>query len=328
MSDQLAKHRAEMARQAWPVVEQFIQKHPQYRVDANQSGSQSVTNYVIFGHRIDYQGEARVIFKYFCRDERKQREIFALRHFANTGLVPQLLEDEGARLIVVSHIPGAFLPRPEDNLAAFHGVDRQLMGYTLGEATAKLISTPLGAQVATEFESRFYDGETLPAYFQNILQASWAIHQRVDCYKDERFGRSLALIEESLPFMLAQPRLLYHQDALNMHFVGSRFRGFFDLEMCRVGNVAMQIGSLWTVIASYDVWEPFAQGFASATGHTLTPPEVAASRAFAHFMLWRSISDYGDWQGEPLPDDQMGAALAQADGYRQALAKLALPAKK
>jgi hypothetical protein len=322
MNDHLTKHRAEMERQAWPVVKEFVQQHPQYHVDENQSGSQSVTNYVILGHRRDHLSEQRVVFKYFCRDERKQREIFGLRHFAATGLVPQLLEDDGPRLIVVSHIPGAFLPRPEVDLAAFHGVDRQLMGYTLGEATAKLMSTPLAAQTAKDFESRFYNGETLNNYLYGILQASQAIHQRVECYKADIFAHSLALIEENLPRILAQPRLLYHQDALNMHFMGSRFSGFFDLEMCRVGTAAMQIGSLWSILVSYAVWEAFAQGFADVSGRMLEAQDWAASRAFGHFMLWRSISDYGDWRGEPLAADQMAEVVAQANGYQQAMATL------
>lgn len=322
MSDQIKQHRAAMERQAWPVVERFVQDHPQYRVDANQSGSQSVTNYVIFGHRKDHSGDQRVIFKYFCRDERKQRELFALRHFAATGLVPQLLEDEGPRLIVISYISGTFLPRPEDDPAAFQAVDRQVMGRTLGAATAQLVNTPLTAEAAQEFENRFYDGETLPAYLQGILQASQAIHQRVACYQGELFGRSLALIEENLPFILAQPRLLYHQDAANMHFVGSRFSGFFDLEMCRVGTEAMQIGSLGHVMAPYGVQDGFTQGFADVTGRVLNAEDWAASRAFAHFMVWRYISDYGDWQGEPLPPEQMAEVVAQAEGHRQTLATL------
>ena len=318
MNDHIKQHRAEMERQAWPVVERFVQEHPCYSIDADQSGSQSVTNYIIFGHRHDQP----VIFKYFCRDERKQRELFGLRHFAITGLVPQLLDDDGPRLIVVSHIPGAFLPRAEDDEAAFRAVDQELMGYTLGVATAKLVNTPLSEQMAQEFESRFYDGETLTAYFQGILQASWEIHKRVDCYQGEVFARSLATIEANLPVILAQPRLLYHQDALNMHFVGSRFSGFFDLEMCRVGTEAMQIGSLWAIFSLYKAWDAFTQGFADGTGRTLSPPAVTAARAFALFMHWRSISDYGDWHGEPLPETEPATIVAEAEHYRQSLGKI------
>src|SRR5215213_2785272 len=99
MNDHLTRHRAAMAQQAWPVVERFIQAHPQYTIDPDQAGSASNTNYVIFGHRGEHWaeegGEQRVVFKYFCEDERKARELFALHHFADTGVVPQLLAESG-----------------------------------------------------------------------------------------------------------------------------------------------------------------------------------------------------------------------------------------
>lgn len=313
MSDHLTKHRAEMAQQAWPVVERFIQEHPQYTIDPDQTGSASVTNYVVFGHR----GDERVVFKYFCRDERKERELFALRHFADTGVVPHLLKEYNQRLMVASWIPGSWIPDPTDETFDAHA--RAQAGYTLGQATAKLVNVPLLSSVAQEFESRFYDGEVLTAYLQGILQASWAIHRQVTCYSDSLFADSLASIEANLPYLLSQPRLLYHQDAMNVHFLDYRCSGFFDLEMCRVGTAAMQIGSLWWIIATYGVWDAFAQGFADGTGRTLGPQDLAASRAFAHFLVWRYISDYGDWHGEALDDAKMATVVEQAVGHRRML---------
>jgi len=315
MNDHLTKHRAAMAQQAWPVVERFIQEHPQYTIDPDQAGSASTTNYVIFGHRTEPWGEQRVVFKYFCQDERKQRELFALRHFAATGVVPQLLAEYGQRLIVVSWIPGSWISAPTD--AAFDANARAQAGHSLGGAAAKLVSVPLSAAVAQEFERRFYDGEVLTAYLQGILQASWAIQRQVACYHDPIFANSLASIEANLPIILAQPRLLYDQDALNVHFLDNRCSGFFDLEMCRVGTAAMQIGSLWRIIATYNVWDAFGQGFADVTRRGLGPQDLAASRAFAHFLVWRSISDYGDWHGEPLSDAEMAAVIEKSADHRQ-----------
>ncbi|MCC6458569.1 MAG: phosphotransferase [Caldilineaceae bacterium] len=292
MSTHLAKHRAAMERQAYPVVEQFVQLHPEYSIDANQSGSQSVTNYVIFGHR----GHEPIIFKYFCEDERKAREIYGLRHFAQTGLVPELLADDGKRLIVQSHIPGGWISSPGD--PDFDAVETQRAGHTLGQATATLLNVPLTPQAARDFESRFYDGLLLERYFRDILDASWQIHQKVDVYRDPLFARSLESIEANLPYILRQKRLLYHQDAMNMHFYKGAFMGFFDLEMCRVGTEAMQIGSLWNFFALHGEWSAFAQGFAVASGRQLDEHDLAAGRAFAHFLVWRYASHSGRWQGE------------------------------
>ncbi len=313
MTDHLTKHRAEMTRQAWPAVERFVQEYPQYTIDADQSGNASVTNYVIFGH----QGEQPVVIKYFCQDERKEREVFALRHFAITGIVPQLLEDYDQRLIVMSRIPGSWLPDlAEKSLAAS---ERAQAGRTLGQATAKLTSVPLPEAVAQNFENRFYEGQGLIDYLQGILQASWAIHQKVACYGDEIFAQSLARIEANLPYILAQPRLLYHQDAMNVHFADNRFTGFFDLEMCKVGTEAMQICSLWWIIATYGVWDAFAEGFAEEARRGLGSQDFAAAQAFAHFLVWRYISDYGDWHGEPLNDRKMAAIIENAVEHRRAI---------
>lgn len=321
MSTPIAQHRAEMQRLATPVITQFVADHPHYRIDPDQSGSQSVTNYVIFGHRRDEHGEQPVVFKYFCRDERKEREVYGLRHFAVTGLVPQLLEEHGSRLIVEERIGGTFLPNPETQAAAANAVDRARAGFTLGQATAKLTSVPLTTSAAQAFESRFYDGESLFKYLNDILRASHAIQKRVACYRDPLFAESLAQIDANLDAMLRQPRLLYHQDALNVHFAESRFVGFFDLEMCRVGIAAMQIGALWRIFTDYGNWTDFAAGFVEQAGHELTKAELEMSRAFAHFMAWRSISDYGDWHGEPLDDKQMAQVEQDAVAWQATLEK-------
>jgi hypothetical protein len=105
--------------------------------------------------------------------------------------------------------------------------------------------------------------------------------------------------------MLGQKRLLYHQDAMNMHFSESRFMGFFDLEMCRVGTEAMQIGSLWYLFALYGAWHDFVQGFAATSGRKLGKSDLAAGRTFAHFLVWRYISRYGRWHGSPMPTRMM-----------------------
>jgi hypothetical protein len=281
-----------MEQQAYPVVERFVHLHPEYSIDANQSGSQSVTNYVIFGHR----GQEPIIFKYFCEDERKEREVYGLRHFAATGLVPQLLEDAGKRLIVQSWIPGGWISSPGDQ--DFDAVEAQRAGHTLGQATATLLNVPLTPQAARDFESRFYDGLRLEKYLRDILDASWRIHENVDIYRDPLFAHSLESIEANLPYILKQKRLLYHQDAMNMHFYKGTFMGFFDLEMCRVGTVAMQIGSLWKFFAVHGEWSAFAQGFAAVSGRQLTEHDLAAGRAFAHFLVWRYASHSGRWRGE------------------------------
>jgi hypothetical protein len=317
MSDHITRHRAQLEKEAYPIVEQFIQHRPHYRIDPDQSGSQSVTNYVIFGHR----DQQPVVFKYFCRDERRIREVFALQHFAETKLVPNLLDDDGQRLIVQSRIPGRFLHLPEDGPPE-PGLDPDRIGFSLGQAAAQLTAVPLSPQTATDFESRFYDGEKLPEYFDYILQASHRIQRQIRCYQPAVFAQSLAKIDAHLDFILNQPRLIYHQDAMNLHFADSQFVGFFDLEMCRVGTEAMQIGALWYIMATLDNWPAFVDGYATPAGRRLTEQDFVAAQAFAHFLVWRYISHYGDWPGDPLDADALNREMAQADRYRQSLERI------
>jgi hypothetical protein len=294
-----------MEKLAYPAVEQFIAQHPEYTINADQSGSQSATNYVIFGQH----GDEQVIFKYFCEDERKEREVYALRHFAATDFVPRLLVDHDQRLIVQSRIPGGWLPNPRDT--DYDIVDGDRAGYTLGRATATLLNVPLSAQAASDYESRFYDGLRLEQYVGDILEASWLIHKKIEAYSSSLFAQSLESIRDNLAYILGQKRILYHQDAMNMHFADSTFTGFFDLEMCRIGTEAMQIGSLWTIFAVHNNWNAFVQGHAAVSGRALTKQDFDAAKAFAHFLVWRYISRYGRWRAQP--EDVASRAIAEAD---------------
>lgn len=305
MSTQLELHRLAMEEMAYAAVKQFVAGHRGYNIDADQSGSFSTTNYVIFGAR----GNDQVVYKVFCEDERKAREIYALNHFRGTGIVPYLLDEDGQRLIVESRIPGGWLPMP--NTPAYVTTDPQRAGYTLGRAVAALVAVPLSSKAAHDFESNFYDGLTLDEYLRSILDAARLIYQNITAYHTPLFADSIASIQAHLPDMLAHRRLLYHQDALNMHFVGSDFAGFFDLEMCRVGTRAMQIGSLWNFFATHDNWQAFNKGYATISGQNLNHSDFAAAKAFADFLVWRYISRYGRFRAEP--DDDSGRAQAEAD---------------
>lgn len=309
MSTKLNLHREELKKLAYPAVEQFIAHHPEYNMAMNQSGSLSNTNYVIFGQR----DQEPVIFKYFCTDERKERETYALKHFAAIGIVPRILAEDGPRLLVQSYIPGNSFPAPTS--PEYAAVAPFQAGYTLGQAVAILTSVPLSTEAANEFETRFYEGLSLEQYINEIMEASWQIHHHVEAYSGPMFAQSLATIQASHTHLLHAKRILYHQDALNHHFVGSHFSGFFDLEMSHVGTIAMQIGSLWTSIATHNHWPAFAQGFHSTSNITLNATEFHAAKAFAHFLIWRYISRYGRWQGDATDTELYQRSVAQAGDY-------------
>ena len=83
------------------------------------------------------------------------------------------------------------------------------------------------------------------------------MHETEPEYSGATFADSLSFIDANLPTLLSGPRRLYHQDAGNMLCAGDRLLGFFDLEMCRVGTLAIQIGCLIGRMRHVDCWQAF-----------------------------------------------------------------------
>ena len=102
---------------------------------------------------------------------------------------------------------------------------------------------------------------------------------------------------------------------MNMHFLRGNFSGFFDLEMCRVGTEAMQIGALWYFFATYQNWTDFAQGFASHTRRKLDRRDFDAALTFAHFLVWRYVTRSGRWRGESVDEADPDEIAREAQGY-------------
>ena len=105
-AEHIRKHRQLMKDRAIPAINSLVEEHKEYSIDPDQSGSASVTNYVIFGRR----GKEQVVFKYFCDEERRRREVYGLNHWTPSGIVPRLYYDDGGLLIVIERFPGSFLP--------------------------------------------------------------------------------------------------------------------------------------------------------------------------------------------------------------------------
>ncbi len=247
--------------EALAKVEGFIADHPEYTREGVAQPGQGATNRVHFVRR----GETIFVIKVFCEEERKERECFGLRHWAGTGLVPEVLWDDDPRMIVMSHVPGTGLhvSRTTDGEAAWREASVQA-----GRAIGALTRVPLGEGDRAGFESRFYKGvATLEEYLGRIVDLGWGIHQRDPDFRDGFWRRSLEFVEAELPGIFSQERVLYHQDVGNMHVRQGRFEGFFDLEMCRVGCATMQLGSAMSMLHKGDMpWECFGRGVGGGDG--------------------------------------------------------------
>lgn len=285
---------SQFTRLALHKVDAFIAEHPGYTCDGVSQPEQGATNRVVFGRR----GDDLVVFKVFCEAERKERECFGLHHWRETGFVPKLIWDADSTMIVMSHIPGVFLStvRKVDGEIIWREACREN-----GRALGLLASVSLGTAGRASFESRFYKGlGSLEAYLGRILELGWSIHTKDTDFRGGFWGDSLNFINAQLKGILSQPRILYHQDAGNFHVQQGNFMGFFDLEMCRVGCVAMQLASSPAVFdGDEENWESFRKGWEAATGKLLGPDDLKAAAAGQQLLCWRVICRYMSYDGTP-----------------------------
>jgi hypothetical protein len=281
-------------QEALAKVDAFIAEHPEYsRHDVPQPG-QGVTNHVVFARR----GDGLVVLKVFCEEERKERECFGLRHWRDTGLVPELIREADPTLIVMSHVPGVYLAQAlgTEGEEAWREACRDV-----GRATATLTLVPISAADRAAFESRFYgDAPTLEAYLKRILSLGRSINERDPDFRDEFWRSSLDFVQAELSGILSEPAVLYHQDVGNLHVQRGRFMGFFDLEMCRIGSAAMQLGSSLAMLEGDESqWGPFREGWEEATEALLGVADRRAAAAVRHLLGWREISRYMSYDGTP-----------------------------
>ncbi len=284
----------EFTERALAKVDAFIEKYAGYTQDGVEQPHQGATNRVVFARR----GNDLVVFKVFCTTERRDREVYALRHWRDTGLVPGLLWDDDPTMIVTTHIPGIGLFAVRD--AYDDATWREACG-NLGRVIGSLMRVPLSDETRAAFESRFYEGlGSLEAYLGRIVELGRSIHRLDRDFQGGFWAESLNFIEVQLPRILSQPRVLYHQDPGNHHFDGSRFRGFFDLEMCRVGGAAMQLAYCVEMLrGSQEGWHHFCESLETTTGAKLSEDDRLAIAAAAHLLSWRVICRYMSYDGNP-----------------------------
>ncbi len=290
-------------REALAKVDAFLAAHPDYTRHGVEQPGQGSTNRVIFARR----GGELVVLKVFCEVERKERECFGLRHWRDTGLVPEVIYEDDATLLVMSYVAGRYLHqcREVEGEEMWRAACRDT-----GRAIGMLTQVPLGTADREAFESRFYrDIPTLPIYLGRILSLGRSISARDPDFRGGFWRGSLDLIEAELPGILAQPAVLYHQDVGNMHVQRGRFTGFFDLEMCRVGCAAMQLGAALGLFEDGEEagWPAFREGWEAAIGRPLSAADLRAAAAAIHLLYWREISRYLSYDGTP------GTGYAWAD---------------
>jgi hypothetical protein len=289
--------------------------NPGYAVDAVQPEYRGGTNMVTFGSLRDQP----VVFKHYYDTGRWANELFCLNHFAHTGLVPRVLGSLHEELIVMARLPG------EDIWAALAdgklGLDRVGdLSTGIGRAIAGLVLVPLppaGAGYSPVRDFRVIKHSPDPADTVGwYLAAGRRARESAEVYRVPFFAESLALLELELPRIPNRRQVLFHEDISNQRVEDGIFRGFYDLEMCRLGTEEMQLGVAVDLCGPGKLaWDRLIAGYEETVQRTLSGDQYLAVLAMEHFYHLIRICRWGNWDGGPGNVSGMNESVAESDNH-------------
>lgn len=109
--------------------------------------------------------------------------------------------------------------------------------------------------------------------------------------------------------------MLFHEDIGNMKVDRDSFRGFYDLEMCRLGTEAMQLGvALYLCGPGKLSWAALRAGYETAVGYHLDEDILISILAMNHFYYWIRVCRWGHWDGNPEQQERRNELEADV-GY-------------
>lgn len=233
--------------------------------------------------------DAPVVFKFYSNPSSKESELAALRHYASSGLVPEIIDTEPDYLLVMTETPGTTLRDllqgdSEQNSPKWPERMRQI-----GKAIARFAQMPLDPAMPAQVE----------LWIASSLEASWRVYEAEPSYHTALFRQSLEMQEAFLPTVMEPPFFLYNADLNpgNILIDDGNLSGFVDVEACRPGTLALQCGGVLFSLAAYDynqdiapgLWSAFLEGYEGLMGPTWSSELSQASLAMAYFKYWTFI---------------------------------------
>ena len=311
-----ADWRDDLAKRAYQCMNEFIDKDSRYSIYDIQPDYRGGTNYITFGQF----GKKEIVFKYYCTTERWVNELFCLQYFASTHLVPRVLATIEDKMIVMSRLPDEMI---DSNMSSKKIVQ---LSFKVGEAIGSLSLVPLPQNKNTYNPAKDYKGllweQDLSSVIKKYINIGTKASLSTNVYKDPFYLESLDLIEKQINLVKKQKSVLFHEDINNMAIYGGKFQGFYDLEMCRLGTVEMQIGvALNMCIAKKINWKSLIRGFESKTANKLKLEDHISILAMNHFYHLIRICRWGDWDGTKEDKENMQESIDEAQHHLSTMKK-------
>jgi hypothetical protein len=266
-----------------------------------------------------YEGRD-VVLKFFNMDERWQNELFCTRHFAATGLVPEIRATYGNRLIAMDYIPGT-MPRQDgiDDSVLSNLEKRAILSRDLGQATGRISMVPL----PTDSEGRFPPAGFVPfeptGWFDDVvtgidfyMDLARRIERQVPAYEVDLFAETLNLLEYARDRVADERRIMFLYDFGNLHVFNGRLQGIFDLESARLGTPSMQLSKGLACNTDYGLdREAFLSGYGEITGNHLDDGEHEILLAMQQLERLVRVCKDGKWDGSDA-DKELAKQIAQS----------------
>ena len=284
----------------------FLAANPGYSLDGGRLDWLLGTHYVTFG-----SGRGGpVVFKYYDGDPRKEHEGRALKLFAPTGLVPEVLSETDV-MLVMERLPGLPMNETERRLTQ---PELDALYLSLGEAVARVVEVAPGGGVTAGPAARFraadegdfyntpydalhvlYRQADAATFFDTTLaRAARVLRDRHVAHQDV-LARSLAALQQNRDAILSHREFVHMDDfhTNNIMADGTRVTGFIDLEMTRCGNEVLLLGAvLCSMCGRPELWGPFRQGYEHARGKRLDDATLALVQSAAPFSQWIRFTWY------------------------------------
>lgn len=304
----------------------FVRSHPMYTLCPTSRITQGNTNRILPAKR---DGVA-VVIKFYGDEARKNCELFALDHLATSGVVPRVIDRGTNNLLVMERIPGTPLnellrseindadslvemgkqgntssgerPSRGARTATEADTDPVDLGRQIGGALARISRIP-APELDPAGEGEFKPGSSsfqradLKYLLRRYLDASWRVYREEPSYHKDFFRKSLVLQEEQLATVLSQRQFMYLYDMNpgNILIHAGQLAGFVDLEACRCGTEAMQLGAALFNFAKFPhLWRAILAGYERELGHRINRASLDATLAMSHYTFWEFVTYWGD----------------------------------